>query len=239
MHIVTMALDLPRKYSALGVVEVKSYACGISRLRSQLAKHAARINQCVVHGKGCSQGATLTKGKSGAFIKVAVVPDRWKLSREFSFIQKGGKNFLDTPAVNPPEKHAKIEETGPHEWRIVLRWSQEALADAAYEMTFWYMAKLGETICLKSHPSQLKMTPADAGRNAAKEMLYYAIHRNLDYRTEQRAIALYNSYGFGYSLGMNFRDTDDRREMLWPEDLEEIAKSGKTKYGSTILQVNL
>ena len=38
----------------------------------------------------------------------------------------------------------------------------------------------------------------------------------------QRAIALYNSYGFGYMLGMNFRNRAGKREMLWPQDLDEI-----------------
>lgn len=36
------------------------------------------------------------------------------------------------------------------------------------------------------------MTPAEAGRNAAQMMLYYAIPRSLNRRAEQRVIALYN-----------------------------------------------
>jgi len=49
-----------------------------------------------------------------------------------------------------------------------------------------------------------------------------------------RAIALYNSYGFGYALGMNFRNADGRREMLWPPDLDEIDAAGKTREGGYI-----
>jgi hypothetical protein len=47
----------------------------------------------------------------------------------------------------------------------------------------------------------------------------------------RRAIALYNSYGFGYMLGMNFRNRTGKREMLWPQDLDEILEHGETKSG--------
>ena len=65
-------------------------------------------------------------------------------------------------------------------------------------------------------------------------MLYYAIQRDLGIRSRQLAIALYNTYGFGYALGMKFRDANGRREMMWPEDLNEIAKTGSTKHGCRI-----
>ena len=79
------------------------------------------------------------------------------------------------------------------------------------------------------------MTPAEAGRNAVKTMLCYAILRSPRGRRESwRAIALYNTYGFGYALGMNFRDARGLREMLWPEDLDEIVANGKTRHGCTI-----
>jgi hypothetical protein len=65
-------------------------------------------------------------------------------------------------------------------------------------------------------------------------MLYYAILRCPTARESQRAIALYNTYGFGYALGMNFKNAEGRREMLWPEDLKAIVASGKTKHGCRI-----
>ncbi len=65
-------------------------------------------------------------------------------------------------------------------------------------------------------------------------MLYYAILRCRTAREEQRAIALYNSYGFGYALGMNFKNKDGRRDILWFEDLEEILPSDRTNEGGTI-----
>ena len=113
-----------------------------------------------------------------------------------------------------------------------MRWSKEALAEAAYEMTFWYMGKVGEIVYSKSVPKDWEeMTPPDSGRNAAKMMLYYAILRSRTIREEQRAIALYNSYGYGYALGMSYKNAKGRREMLWPQDLDEILSAGKTKNG--------
>jgi len=78
------------------------------------------------------------------------------------------------------------------------------------------------------------MNPAEAGRNAAKMMLYYAILRCRTIREEQRAIALYNSYGYGYALGMNYKNTEGRREMLWPQDLDQILVAGKTESGCIV-----
>ena len=80
------------------------------------------------------------------------------------------------------------------------------------------------------------MTPAEAGRNVVKMMLYYAILRCRTARENQRAIALYNSYSFGYALGMSFKNSNGRREMLWPEDLDEILVRGKTKHGCSIVE---
>jgi hypothetical protein len=50
----------------------------------------------------------------------------------------------------------------------------------------------------------------------------------------QRAIVLYNSYGFGYMLGMNIRNWAGKREMLWPQDLGEFLELGETKSGCRI-----
>lgn len=50
----------------------------------------------------------------------------------------------------------------------------------------------------------------------------------------QRAIAVYNRYGFGYALGMNFRNKARRREMFWRQDLDEIAENGCNRDGCKI-----
>lgn len=75
------------------------------------------------------------------------------------------------------------------------------------------------------------MTPTAAGRYAVKMMLYYAILHCGSARAEQSAIALYNSYCFGYALWMNFKNKERRREVLWPQDLEQILASGETANG--------
>lgn len=96
-----------------------------------------------------------------------------------------------------------------------------------------------------------EMTAAEAGKNAIKMMLYYALQPDVHRATQadqakrklpgkvvrrlNRAVALYNTYGFGYALGMNFRNPQGRPEMLWPEDLDEIAKNGCTKHGCRIV----
>ncbi|MEI7900944.1 MAG: hypothetical protein WCK89_11890 [bacterium] len=36
------------------------------------------------------------------------------------------------------------------------------------------------------------------------------------------------------TLGMNFRNPQGRREMLWPQDLDEIARDGQTANGCRI-----
>lgn len=237
MHIISIGLSPSRKAVVLGVVEVKSYTCGTTRLRWQLARHVARVRKGVLvsiaenmDGKsefwaGCPENVFL----------VGVTPATWKLPRSFSFVQQEGITLLNIDTPKPPNKHPCVKQVGPDEWRIVLPWSHEALASVAYELTFWYMEKLGEAIFSEELPSEWnKMTPAEAGRNAAKMMLYYAIPRSPSRRVEQRAIALYNTYGFGYALGMNFRDADGRREMLFPEDIREIASTGLTKFGCRI-----
>jgi hypothetical protein len=117
-------------------------------------------------------------------------------------------------------------------WRVTLRWSTEALAASAYELTFWYMAQVGEVVYARGVPHEWgEMTSAEAGRNAAKMMLYYAILRARTREEEQRAVALYNAYGFGYALGTSFRNRGGTREMLWFEDLEEILERGESKHG--------
>lgn len=100
-------------------------------------------------------------------------------------------------------------------WKITLSWSQEALEEAAYEMTFWYMAQVGHHVFSKTDMPRSwdDMTTDEAGRNSIKMMLYYAMLRPLRKRHDQLATKLYNIYCFGYPLGV------DSREMLWPEDL--------------------
>jgi hypothetical protein len=223
-----------KRITVAGVTEVKSYSQSKSRLGKQLDQHLRRARHGLqVCGADYPAGEVdLGYGKDRRVVRIAVLPGNWKLPRSFRFKDSESGRMLHVDPGKPPNKDDEVTRIGDNEWRITLRWSREALAEAAYEMTFWYMGKVGEIVYSKSVPKGWKeMTPLEAGRNAAKMMLYYAILRCRTTREEQRAIALYNSYGFGYALGMNFRNAEGRREMLWPEDLHEILATGETRGG--------
>ena len=164
-----------------------------------------------------------------------MLPSDWRLPRVFRFETSLYGRLLHVDPGVPHRGDDEILMTGDDRWRITLRWSKEAIAQAAYEMTFWYMEKVGEVIYSRNRPKGWeRMSAGEAGRNAAKMMLYYAILRCRKPRETQRAIALYNTYGFGYALGMNFRNAEGRREMLWPQDLDEILSTGSTKSGCSL-----
>jgi hypothetical protein len=223
--------------SILGVTEVKSYVQSQRRIERQLNSHLRRaLNGIVVAGKAYkSDEIHIGFGNNCRVLNIAVVPSSWKLSREFHYEQTEKGRLLRVASRLPPRNEDVITRTGKDSWRIELRWSVEALAQAAFEMTFWYMGKVGEVIFSHGSPKEWNdMTPAQAGRNAVKMMLYYAILRCHTVREEQLAVALYNSYSFGYALGMNFRNKNGRREMLWPEDLDEITSFGETKIGCVL-----
>lgn len=227
----------PEHVLIMGVVEVKSYIRSQLRLRRQLARHLSRTihGLCIADPSGGPNTIVPGVEVTDRPAMIGVVPASWKLPREFHFDMRQGKRQLRVEAGSPPNDGNQIVQSAPDEWRVTLRWSQEALAAAAYLMTFWYMEKVGEEIYAGGLPERWReMSAAEAGRNAVKMMLYYAILRARSARESQRTIALYNTYGFGYALGMNFRNNDGKRDMLWPEDLEEIAADGATRHGCTI-----
>lgn len=230
-----------RRMRVASVAEVKSYFRSEQRLREQIDQHIRRARRGirVSKDKWPARKVMVGIGSSSRVMRITVEPDEWLLPRSFRFRKHAeGRRLYVEPSVPRSAKDEVLRKPGSDEWHIVLRWSKEALAEAAYEMTFWYMGKIGES--LYSKPNSLPkgwdgMTAAEAGRNAAKMMLYYAILRARTIRQNQRAIALYNSYGFGYALGMNFFNKAGRREMLWPQDLDEIAESGCNKDGCRIV----
>ena len=241
--------------AVLGVGEVKSYFCREEVLQRQLTKHIARARRGLrISGKDYSlDEIKVGRGSRREVIRIAVLPSKWTLPRGFGWRQEGETRALEVVRGSPPEPADNIIPVSDTEWRVELRWSREALAAAAYEMTFWFMAQIGEVIYRGGVPPEWsEMTPAEAGYNAAKEKLYYAIRPYAVKAEEskqpgapkltrkevlemQRAIALYNSYGFGYALGMNFKNRARKREMLWPQDLDEILESGETTTGCRIM----
>jgi hypothetical protein len=217
--------------TVLGVIEVKSYPRSSARLLTQLSSHLAAARRGIdLAGAPYDSRRVDVAARP---VRIAVVPAAWHLPRTFRFVQQDGQNVLRVDSRVPPCDSAVIKPMAHRTWHVTLRWSKEALAAAAYELTFWYMAKVGELVYAGGVPPEWAstMTPAEAGRNAAKMMLYYAILRAGTRAEAQRAIALYNAYGFGYALGTSFRNRRRSREMLWFEDLEEILAHGKTKHG--------
>lgn len=214
----------------VGVVEVKSYTLSRQRLFGQIRRHIQRGLQGLSFQH---DSAVVVPVAREAMVKVGVVPSSWPMPRTFRFIpSKGGRQLRVDPPV-PPLPDNRIETVGEDTWQITLRWSHETLANAAYDMTFWLMGELGREIYTKELPATWSnMTPAEAGRNAATMMLYSAIMRSRTPWESRRAIALYNAYGFGYALGAHFKNKQGHREMLWPEDLDEILLHGKTGEGA-------
>jgi hypothetical protein len=222
-----------------GVAEVKSGRKSADAMCRQLDQHILRT----MHGvrvAGVAYPAaqiSLGCGPKKNILRITVQPSDWRLPRTFRFENTERGRLLRVDETETPHEDDQVTNLRDDRWHITLKSSKEAIAQAAYEMTFWYMEKVGEIIY--SDPDAmpkdwLEMTPAEAGRNAAKMMLYYAILRCRTASENQRAIALYNTYGFGYALGMSFRNAEGRREMLWPQDLDEILRSGKTKHGCRI-----
>ena len=231
-----LELDDSGKIRLLGVGEVKSYHQSTPKLQKQLDQHVQRAQRgLVVAGVPYPPGRIVVGGRDGKEVqRFSITPAAWKLSRGFHFDSEGDRSWLVNDETPIPLSEPIVRRTGPAEWHITLRWSKEALDSIAYEMTFWYMEKLGELAFIESKPAGWEeMSTGEAGRNAVKMRLYYAL-LNLTGAYEQRAVALYNTYGFGYSLGMNFRNPDGRREMLWPEDLREIAAGGQNKNGCRV-----
>lgn len=161
-------------------------------------------------------------------LRIIVLPSNWKVSREKRKVKnKRGWNLVFPKNVDPPTK-SQVLELEPNVWKITLAWSQEALNQAAFQMTFWFMAKVGESIYRKKNlPSSLGyMRPAEAGQNNMKQELYYIPLRPISQRQKRLAVKLYNVYGYGYALGvdaprllMKLRGGDWRFEILWPQDI--------------------
>jgi hypothetical protein len=229
--------DAGSSVAVVGVAEVKSHIESERRLHEQLSRHLRRAERGLsIRGVDYPAAeVSVGYGKDRRVLRIAVLPGDWKLPRSFRFEDSGSGRLLHVDAGQPLREDDEITQTGDYEWRIVLRWSKEALAEAAYEMTFWYMGKVGEVIYSSSVPKGWEeMNPLEAGRNAVKMMLSYAILRCRTAREEQRAAALYNSYGFGYALGMSYKNAEGRREMLWPQDLDGILAAGRTKNGCVL-----
>jgi hypothetical protein len=203
-----------------GIVEVKSMYVAPGKLAQQIGKHRARLAQGVkLSGRIWPPEQVRLAGP----VEIRILPDNWPVNRNWRFEAEGDKRVLVLPEPDSPAAPDSIERIGEKVWRITLAWSVEALEQAAYEMTYWYMSEIGEYIYSRKQLPEdwVEMTPAEAGYNAIRMMLYYVLLRysprdsKRRLAEEQLAIKLYNIYCFGYALGV------DSKEMLWPEDFKD------------------
>jgi hypothetical protein len=233
LHLLSSEFDSGHRVIGVhGVVEVKSFVASFERLQAQVQQHLTRARRGLrVQGEDVSPERIVMRGGSEGPAQVVVTSDSWELPRGFRFEMQDGRKLLFVDPPIPPTTEDRVERLSSHTWHVTLRWSEEALNDIAYAMTFAYMGALG---CLlyerEGVPKEwAEMTPDEAGQNAVKMMLYYAILRGRTPNEMSRATALYNSYGFGYALGSSFVDRNGRREVLSYEDLMEILATGRSR----------
>jgi hypothetical protein len=213
--VVRAVCDGPRPPSlgVLGAIEVKSMARSTKRVLRQVDAHLLRLR-----GGLRLEGETWLPSQITLAepVRVVVVPSAWKLSRAWRMVQTDPGREMVLPDAKAPGS-TRLQEVGRNTWRIVLNWSEEALNQAAYEMTFWYMSEVGRSVYTgRSLPDTwADMSPEEAGYNAIKEALYHMMLRPLSPRHDRLATRLYNVYSFGYPLGA------DSREMVWPSDFPD------------------
>jgi hypothetical protein len=199
-----------------GVIEVKSMTCAKKKVLDQINRHIMRLSGGVKLKKREYPPNDVSLNQSN-IIRIMVLPSNWTLSREWHSVKTDKGSAMVFPEPTEPSIQTQTKELEPNLWNIILAWSHEALEQAAYEMTFWYMSQVGRHVYSgKSMPKGWEyMTPEQAGYNAIKMMLYYIPLRYISKRQDRLATRLYNVYCFGYPLGV------DNTEMLWPKDFPD------------------
>jgi hypothetical protein len=211
----------------LGVVEVKSMPVSTKRLSEQIKMHISRLNGGVKLGEKVWSSDQI---KPSALMRIMVVPSRWKLSRNWTTVKTKRGFRIVFPEKSVPLVDTSVQEVDQDVWRITLGWSHEALKQAGFEMTFWYMSQVGKSIFSKKAlpKSWNYMTPEQAGNNAIKEALFFITdaESRVSERQIRLAAKLYNIYAFGYPLGFDARSIRSSKpqklgpgEILWPEDI--------------------
>ena len=200
-----------------GAVEVKSMPRPRSKLFNQINQHLDRLRGGVRLNNLIWERDQVVIDSP---VSIMVVPSTWKVSREWNRKETATGWSLIVPEPTEPPISTRIEKIGSSQWLITLNWSKEALEQAAYEMTFWYMSQVGNVIYkTKPLPKGWEgMTPEEAGYNSIKMMLYYLILRYISPYQGKRAIKLYNAYSFGYPFAV------DAKDVLWPEDFSVSKK---------------
>jgi len=202
-----------------GVVEVKSMVLSTRRILNKINSHISRLSGGVKLGEGfwAAENISFTK-----MVRVIALPSTWKVSREWRKVKTKHGPAMVFPDSSEPPVETNIREIEPDIWKITLAWSQEALSQAAFDMTFWYMAQVGRNVYTKKNmpSSWAYMTPRAAGRNAIKQALFYIPMRYISDRQMRLAVKLYNIYGYGYPVGIDARNiASERKEKLAPHEI--------------------
>lgn len=204
----------------LGAIEVKSMRVPRPKVLRQVAQHFERLEVGVRLGDEAwfgQQVRLVTRTSFELPLRILVMPGRWKLSREWAVTEnERGCRLL----FSPPRRPSVLTSTRQMEaglWDVTLNWSVEALAQAAYEMTFWYMSEVGKQVFDSSTlpPAWSYMEPDEAGRNSIKQMLYLMLNTCQVHRQVRLATRLYNVYAFG------FPSAADNDQLLAPEDFSQ------------------
>lgn len=195
------------KPAVAAIVEVKAMRLTSRKLLDQLHQHRARL-----------AGTLRLEERPGAFHEfrglsamtprkgpalLAVVPSRWKLSRNFTRVPVPGDDRLQPrpdplPARYPDPPDATIVNGM---YRSTLAPSVEELEAAGFAMTFWYMQQAARAAGID-----------DPGQHRLRHMLYCLGLRPLSDRGRELTSRLYNIYNYSYALSA------DSRAMLWPQD---------------------
>lgn len=210
-----------------GVVEVKSMPLATSRVINQINRHIVRLKGGVKLGEREWPPEHLITSN---LVRIMVLPSTWNLSREWRSekIKQGIR--ISLPEPSNPSVETQVQEIEHNVWRITLAWSQEALTQAAFQMTFWYMSQVGRRIFTKKNMPKTwtYMTPEEAGNNSIKELLFHITdsESRISERQMRLAAKLYNIYAYGYPLGIDARKiaTEGQEklrpgEILWPSDI--------------------
>jgi hypothetical protein len=211
----------------LGVVEVKSMPVSTKRLIDQINLHISRLEGGVKLGERIWSGKDTNRSR---LTSIMVAPSTWRLSREWTSVKTKQGTKIVFPENSVPSVNIRLQEVQQDVWRITLGWSHEALKQAGFEMTFWYMSQVGKNIFTKKKLPKTwnYMTPEQAGNNAIKEALFFITdsESKVSERQIRLAAKLYNIYAFGYPLGIDARRIGSLKPqrlgpgvILWPQDI--------------------
>ncbi len=210
------------KPKVAAIVEVKANRQPFRALCNQLHQHRARLSGTLLleeprgHFREYRGLSALDPRKGPALL--AVVPSRWRLSRNFTRVPVPGDDRLQPrpdplPAEYPAAPAPRIVKP-VH--RLTLAPSVEELEAAGFAMTFWYMQQAARAVGIE-----------DPGQHRLRHMLYCLGRRPMSDRLRELTARLYNIYNYSYALSA------DSRVMLWPEDFPPGATgvAPKVRYG--------